>query len=194
MYAMFKAAFWWLDLAIAIGVTTYVLVGCRSGERGRFITRLFWLGVAIGLAWEVPIFISARFAQNPVIELFSQPPVPTLTLILFHSLWDGGLFLAGVALIWLVVGRPVLQGFSWVELGVLILWGQLSELAVEIGGVTNDAWGYVGGFWWNPVLFHVDGHPITLMPQLIWLAAPIVYYIVALQVVRPAETPKSQTL
>ena len=187
MFGFLETYFWWIDLAIAVSVTAFAGVGCRFWPRGRFIHRLFWIGVAVGLTWEVPIFLSAVFADTPVIVLHSQPPVPPILLIVFHALWDGGLFLAGVAIVWAVGPRPVFTGFSWRELGLLLLWGQLSEFAVEIGGVTNNAWGYVGDLSWNPVLFRIEGHPITLVPQLIWFAAPIVYYLLALRLCRRGE-------
>jgi len=186
MFGLLKICFWWLDLAIAVGVTAFAVLGRQRWASGPFVHRLFWLGVAVGLTWEVPIFLSAVFAEHPVITLLSAPPVPPLALIVAHSLWDGGLFLAGVALIWAACPRPVLVAFRWRELAVLLLWGQVSELAVEIGGVTNDAWTYAGDIAWNPVLFHVAGHPITLVPQLIWFAAPIVYYLIAIRIARPA--------
>jgi hypothetical protein len=181
LFDLLETYFWWLDLAVAISVTLVAGVACRFWSRGRSIHRLFWLGVAVGLTWEVPIFLSAVFAETPVIVLHSQPPVPPITLIVFHSLWDGGLFLGGVALVWALGPRPIFARFSVRELVVLLLWGQVSEFAVEIGGVTNDAWGYVGTHAWNPVLFHIQDHPITLVPQLIWFAAPIVYYLLALR-------------
>lgn len=181
MFDLLETYFWWLDLAVAISVTLVAGVACRFWSRGRSIHRLFWLGVAVGLTWEVPIFLSAVFAETPVIVLHSQPPVPPISMIVFHSLWDGGLFLGGVALVWALGPRPIFARFSVRELVVLLLWGQVSEFAVEIGGVTNDAWGYVGTHAWNPVLFHIQDHPITLVPQLIWFAAPIVYYLLALR-------------
>lgn len=189
MSELFEAAFWWLDLAIAAGVTLWVLLSCRGSDRGRWIQKLFWLGAAIGLTWEVPLFLSNTFARDPVLEMLRQPPIHPLGLIVAHSLWDGGLFLAGVALIGLTCPRPILARFSWRELGVLLLWGQLSELAVEFGGITGNAWSYVAGFPFNPTLFEVAGHPITLMPQLIWFAAPIAFYLAALRISRPGNLP-----
>ncbi len=186
---LLKNAFWWLDLAIAAGVTLWVVGFCRGSARGRWIQKLFWLGVAIGTTWEIPLFLSSTFARDPVLVMLSEPPIPPLGLIVAHSLWDGGLFLAGVVLIGLTCPRPILTRFSWRELGVLLLWGQLSELAVEFGGVTNEAWSYVAGFPFNPTLFQVAGHPITLMPQLIWFAAPIAFYLAALRIRPPRDEP-----
>ncbi len=82
---------------------------------------------------------------------------------------------------------PVLAGFRWRELAILVVWGQLSALAVEVGSVLNQGWVYSGGYAWNPVLFHVDGHPITVVPQIIWLAAPVVYYLCALKFAQSAH-------
>lgn len=187
LFQLIETYFWWIDLAIAAGVTAFVVLGCRSTPRLRFVRRLFWLGVAIGLTWEVPIFLSAIFAQAPVITFIREPPVHPWVLVVAHSLWDGGLFLAGVALIRVVLRGPLLRSFRWGELGVLLLWGQASELAVEIGGFTSDAWVYAGDKAWNPALFHVAGHPVTLVPQLIWLAAPVIYYLLALRLGRPGD-------
>jgi hypothetical protein len=78
----------------------------------------------------------------------------------------------------------VLERFRWQELTLLVIWGQASELAVEIVSVLNEGWVYSGARAWNPVLFEVAGHPITILPQLIWLAAPVAYYLCALRVVR----------
>jgi hypothetical protein len=187
MFEMLEIWFWRLDLAIATAVTASVLFFAWGTPAKVRIQKWFWLGVAVGLTWEIPLFLSATFAENPVLVMLSSPPIPPLGLIVAHALWDGGLFLAGLMLIALLCPRPILQRFSWRELIVLILWGQGSELMVEVGGVTNNAWGYSGELAWNPTLFHLDGHPITLLPQLIWLAAPIVYYLLALRFTRPGR-------
>lgn len=110
--------------------------------------------------------------------------------MLAHAFWDGGLFLAGLALVGTFCAQPVLAAFRWQELGVLLLWGQVSALAVEIVSVSNAGWVYSSQHAWNPVLFHVSGHPITVVPQLIWLAAPIAYYAGALRLTRRARSSR----
>ena len=188
MFTLLRTYFYWIDMAIALGVTAFVVIGCRSTPQGRNLSRLFWLGVAVGFTWEIPIFLSGIYAGSPVIHFIREPPLHPLVFMILHALWDGGLFLAGVACVWLLLPRPIFQSFRWSELGVLLLWGQLSELAVEIGGITNDAWTYAGDKAWNPVLFHVADHPITLVPQLMWIAGVIVYYLLALRLVGPRES------
>ncbi len=46
--------------------------------------------------------------------------------------------------------------------------------------VASNGWEYQV-FPWNPLLFKFLGHNITLLPQLIWLAAPIAFYFIALK-------------
>ncbi len=162
----------------------YVHFGNRSRPDAGRIIQLFWLGVAIGLTWEIPIFLSAIFASDPIVGFLREPPLDPFVFMVAHSFWDGGLFLLGLTFVGALCAHPVLARFRWPELAVLILWGQVSEFAVEIVSVLNQGWVYHGGRAWNPVLFHVAGHPLTLVPQLIWLAAPIVYYLLALRLMR----------
>lgn len=156
----------------------------RHRSDGSGVIRLFWLGVAIGLTWEIPIFLSALFAADPIVGFLREPPLHPFVFMVAHSFWDGGIFLAGLGLVRALCPHPVLAAFRWRELAVLIAWGQASELAVEITSVLNQGWVYSDVHAWNPVLFHVVGHPITLVPQLIWLAAPIAYYLAASRLAR----------
>ncbi|HIF93766.1 MAG: hypothetical protein ABGX04_04635 [Myxococcales bacterium] len=59
---------------------------------------------------------------------------------------------------------PVFAVFRWQALAALVLWGQLSELLAEAVSVLNQGWVYRGQHAGNPVLFHVPGHPITVIP------------------------------
>lgn len=174
-------AFYGLDLAVGLSLPVYIHLRNRSSEEGRAVIRLFWLGVAIGLTWEVPIFFSALFASHPIVGFIEEPPLHPILFMVAHAFWDGGIFLVGVALVAAACEKPLFSRFRWQELAVLVVWGQVSELAVETVSVLNQGWVYSGEHPWNPVLFHVDGHPITLVPQLIWLAAPIAYYLCVLR-------------
>jgi hypothetical protein len=179
-----------MDLIVGFGLPAFVHISNRSRPDGAAVKRLFWLGVAIGLTWEIPIFLSAILSSDPIVGFLREPPFHPLLFMVAHAFWDGGLFLAGVALVQAVCAKPVLVVFRWQELAVLILWGQVSELAVETISVLNQAWVYSDEHAWNPVLFHVAGHPITAVPQLIWLAAPVVYYLCVLRLGRRAADSK----
>ena len=56
----------------------------------------------------------------------------------------------------------------------------MSELIVELISTTSSGWEY-NVYCWNPLLFVFNGHNITLMPQLIWLAATVVYYYIIIK-------------
>jgi hypothetical protein len=66
------------------------------------------------------------------------------------------------------------------ELAVQLVWGALQELAVELLSTGNAGWAFVTR-WWNPVMFRYNSMDITLLPQLIWVAAPIVFYLIAIK-------------
>ena len=182
MRDLFQNAYYLLDLAIGFGAPVLVYLLLRTGRVTPTIWRLFWVGCAIGLTWEVPMFVlSGADTGFPVLVWNRPPPVHYLVLMVSHTLWDGGLFLVGVWLVHRLNRAPVLQTFRWQELAVMLAWGQASELAVEISSTFNNAWSFIPGYWWNPTLFTVGGHPITLMPQLVWLYAPIAFYPLAVK-------------
>jgi hypothetical protein len=185
-FAILETHFFALDLLVGFSLPAYVHLGNRSRSDAGLIIRLFWLGVAIGLTWEIPIFLSATFSNDPIVGFLREPPLHPLIFMVAHAFWDGGLFLLGLTLVRALCAHPVLASFRWPEIAVLVLWGQASALAVEVVSVLNRGWFYHGGHAWNPVLFHVGGHPITLLPQLIWLAAPVLYYLSALRLRRRA--------
>jgi hypothetical protein len=176
--------YWGLDLAIGFGLPVVVHLAHRAGALSARSVRLFWLGAALGLIWEVPIFLfSATSVCSPAIcpPTIVWPdglPAHWGLLLAAHTLWDGGLFLAGAGMLrWL--GRPVLSKFRWRELALLLAWGQLSALLVEFSAISNDAWAYVEGHAWNPTWAHVGGLPLTVLPQIIWLVAPLAFTLLA---------------
>jgi hypothetical protein len=173
-----------LDLLVGFSLPVVVFARRKRSSRDHRVYKLFWLGAAVGLTWEVPIFLSATLSSTPVITFVEEPPLHPYVFLISHTLWDGGLFLAGVLLLRLVFGKDSLQRFHWSELSLLVIWGQVSALAVEISSVTSGGWVYVAEHPWNTMLFEVSGHPITALPQAIWLLAPVVYYWLALRFAR----------
>ena len=185
MKELLQESFYWLDLAIGFSVPITLYALFRADRVTQYIWRLFWVGVCLGLTWEVPIFVlSVEKTSVPIITFVRELPVHYVIFLISHSLWDGGLFLIGVFLIHQLCDSPVLTGFRTQELMVLLIWGQVSALAVEIGSILNSGWVYITAYPWNPVLFELNGHGITLLPQLIWLAAPIVFYFISIEIRR----------
>ena len=166
MLDFFRANFYLIDFTIGTLICIVVMVLYKIKRIEKLTWYLYWVGFGLGLCWEVPMSIANEIGM--------------IVIIITHSFWDGGLFLVGYWLVKLICSDPTYERFKASELGVLIIWGQLSELAVELASTFSGGWEYVG-YWWNPVLFIFNGHNITLWPQIIWFIAPIVFYFIALK-------------
>jgi hypothetical protein len=176
--------FYLFDFIIAAAVLLTVVFLRVSGRLSRFHWILFWVGAILGLTWELGCNINMLLSEAyPVARFITPPPVHFGFVVAAHSLWDGGLFLAGVWLVQKLCSPPWFEHFRMRELLVLIVWGQTQELAVELLSTYSSAWEWIV-YWWNPSLFVFNGHPITLFPQLIWLAAVLVFYPIAVMVKR----------
>lgn len=155
-----------LLLAVCFPALAWRLAGPR-----RPTWRLFWLGAAIGLSWEIPIFALSAWTGSPILEWLTPLPLPPLVFIVAHSLWDGALLTGG----WLLAQRLTARPTSGAGIGVQLAWGQMTELCVELSAILAGTWVYLDGLWFNPPLAHVRGHPLPLLLQLIWLLAPLAF-------------------
>ena len=182
---LFRSAFYPLDLLVGGALPVVLYLCLRTGRVDRFVWRLFWLGVCLGLCWELPMQAANQLGEPWAVHRHLQEPPHWLLVVASHSLWDGGLFLVGVRILEPLCGPPVLERFRGWELAVLVAWGQASELFVELTAITGQAWAYIPRPW-NPSQLKFLGSDITLLPQLIWLVAPVVFYLAALRLRRLA--------
>jgi len=186
---IYRSNFYLIDFMIGGLTPAVVYFLYRTGRVPKFVWPLFWVGFAIGLSWEVPMQVLNEVVEGGDVHRYIRPlPVHFSVVIVMHSLWDGGIFLAGILSARLVCKGPVLQEFRWCELLTFILWGQASALAVEMTSISGQAWVYITRPW-NPPLFHFMGEPVTVMIQAIWLLAPIVFYFAALKIRPFVEGP-----
>lgn len=172
--------FYLIDFIIGFGTPTLLAVFYVSGRLPAFIWRMFWAGTAIGLMWEIPL---STLDGLGIVDIFSflSPPPHFAAIIASHSFWDGGLFVAGIFIVTRLVPGPHFTRFRAHELALLMAWGQIQELCVELVSTGSGGWSY-NPSWWNPELFTFSGRPITLLPQIIWLAAPALFYVAALKI------------
>jgi len=176
--------FYWIDLALALSIPIVFVVLRARRMISRFSWLIFWMGCGIGALWEIPFyFIGPRFSSDPLYVLGTPTPYPLFLLHVVHCFWDGGLFMVGVLLVTRLCRRPHFATFRFQELAVLLVWGGVQELAVELASTWSSGWVFVT-HWWNPSMFQFRGSEITLVPQLVWVAAPVVFYLVALRVRR----------
>jgi len=178
-----RTHFFWIDLVIGFSFPAFFYFLYKTGNIERWVWTFFWVGVGFGLLWEIPIFLlSTENATYPIIRYLQPLPVHYLIVMVCHALWDGGLFLMGIGLVFVFVFSPsALRRFSWKELAIFVVWGQLSALSVELLGIFNDGWAYIPGYWWNPTLFQVKQQSLTLFILFVWFAASILYYLILLR-------------
>ena len=179
-----SGAFYWIDIAIAVSIPVTFIILFATRSISRYVWVLFWIGCCVGATWEIPFyFIGPDFSQHPLYILRTPTPYPLFFLHFVHCFWDGGLLVLGYLFVRLFCRPPHLVGFRAAELAVLLIWGGLQELIVELLSAGSAGWAFIPR-WWNPSLFLFKGTHITLLPQLIWVAAPIVFYLIALRVRR----------
>jgi len=175
-----QSVFYQLDLIIGFTAPVLVYFLYRIKKINKFSWYIFWVGAAIGLTWEIPMFVGSYENIFVTIEIIRPYPYHYLIFMISHTLWDGGLFLIGYWLVQLLCKSPHFNKFNIKELIILIAYGQIQEILVELGAVSNSAWYFIV-YWWNPALFYVNGYPLTLYPQLVWLYGSIVFYILLLK-------------
>lgn len=177
-------AFFLIDIAIAAAVLGFFTYMHFSRRFSPVVWYMFWIGVLIGATWEIGFyFLGPKFSSAPIYVFSTEPPFPSIVLHIAHCFWDGGLFMVGVALVYRFLKPPHLMSFRWSELGLMLGWGVLQEIAVELLSIGGGMWLYQS-HWYNPSLFEIGDSLFTLLPILIWVAAPVVFYLLVLPVNR----------
>lgn len=173
--------FYILDLVIGFTAPTLVFILYRTKKISKFSWCIFWVGAVIGLTWEIPMFVGSYDTTFFItLETINPYPFHYSIYLISHTFWDGGLFLIGYWLVLLISKTPQFDSFDIKEFLILIIFGQIQEIMVEIGAVSNSAWTFIA-YWWNPALFYFNGYPITLYPQICWLYGITLFYFLILK-------------
>lgn len=177
----FQDMFYFLDLLVGFIAPILAYILYRTEKIDKFSWYVFWIGAAVGLTWEIPMFIGSYETSFFVtLEPIRPYPFHYIVFLVSHTLWDGMLFIIGYRLVLLLSESPRFEEFNLKELIILIINGQIQEIIVEVGAVSNSAWTFIV-YWWNPALFYVNEYPITLYPQLAWLFGSILFYFILLK-------------
>lgn len=150
---------------------------------GKKITKnhffLFWWGFLVGSTWEFAFYLF----RGEITVTRANWPLPLITKNLVHTFWDAGLFMVGYLLVvaW-TRDWNCCTTFKASELTIMVVWGSATSFIVELLG-NGNVWEYVPQSY-NPVYLTIDGQGYTILPQLIWLVAPVVFYLGAIKILR----------
>ena len=143
----------------------------------REIFSLYFLGVLVGLTWEIPFSLAGKSFHLILIDWpIDLPLVRNIT----YSFIDGLIFLAGVFLAKAFLkNKQFLYNYNSTALFIMIIWGSFSEFLVDLNG-NGKLWLFIEN-WYNPVFITINDNGLTIIPQLIWFVAPILYYLTVLK-------------
>jgi hypothetical protein len=162
----------WVDIAIGIGIpsiTAFLYFTRRI--QSKYLYLMLW-GFTVGSTWEFAFY----FLGDTLHTMKAVWPMPIITLHVWHSFWDAGLFIIGYWLCRLILKTPdCCTQFRWIELFVMCLWGSAQAFVVELLG-NGVIWEYKVQSW-NPVWITLGGQSYTILIQMIWMIAPVVYYL-----------------
>ena len=165
------------DFLVAIGLVVGFKWALNQGKLSLYYYKLFWIGTLIGASWEFTfLFLGPDFLHSVKEWPFGLGGWPRK---ISHSIWDGGIFMVGI---WMCIKYSKgihFTRFSWDELSIMLSWGIFQELLVEYL-FNGRVWVYEP-LPWNPVIIPpIPGSSTTvgytLIPQAVWVMAPIVFY------------------
>eukprot|EP01024_Parvocaulis_polyphysoides_P034991 TRINITY_DN3098_c0_g2_i2.p2 TRINITY_DN3098_c0_g2~~TRINITY_DN3098_c0_g2_i2.p2 ORF type:complete len:257 (-),score=9.17 TRINITY_DN3098_c0_g2_i2:314-1084(-) len=170
----FKGIIGWGIIAVGYLIGSAVFLKIQ-----KTVALLFCCGCFLGVLWEVPLSFPGW--QSDPKQLLKVLYPKYLFLLLPYFFWDGLILTIGYWIVKSCLAPPHFTVFSWLEFCIVIVWGQVSSLLVEVFAAVFNLWSYKPSKW-NPLLFKVNETPITFMPQAIWIAASTIFYLITLYV------------
>ena len=172
------------DFTVAIALLIGFVFASKNSRISSEYYTLFWIGCLIGATWEFTfLFLGDEFLHSVKVWPYGLNGWPRK---LSHSIWDGGIFMIGIYFCEKYLKGPLFKSFNKNELFIMLSWGICQELLVE--------YLFNGRVWiyeplpWNPIIisplpgsaFLSPGY--TLVPQVIWVVAPIIFYSICLKI------------
>ncbi len=171
------------DYAVAALLIAYFSWSYKKGRIPKSYFFAFWVGCLIGATWEFTFFFLGDSFAHAMVEwpwgLSGWPKK------LSHSVWDGGIFMVGVWLCLKILGpESRFVTWNWREFSIMWAWGIGSEFLVEY--LFNGRVWFYEPLPWNPVIIPpLPGSATTigytLIPQAVWVIAPIAFYLLFLK-------------
>ena len=167
----------WAAFIIGNIAPLFFIVFYKTGIISKDLLKLYFLGVLVGLTWEIPFALAGKSFHEILIDWpVNRPLVRNIT----YSFIDGLIFIVGVLLAKnFLKTNDFLYRFNSKALLIMIFWGSFSEFLVDLNG-NGKLWLFIEN-WYNPVFITINDNGLTIIPQLIWFIAPIVYYLTVLK-------------
>ena len=167
----------WAAFIIGKSPPLLFIILLKTEKISREFFNLYFLGVLVGLTWEIPFALAGKSFHLILIDWpIDFPLVRNIT----YSFIDGLIFIVGVLLAKAYLkNKHFLYKFNSTALLIMIIWGSFSEFLVDLNG-NGKLWLFLEN-WYNPVFITINDNGLTIIPQLIWFIAPIVYYLTVLK-------------
>ena len=159
----------------------------------------WWAGLFLGAIWEACFYILSKVAPpftvhegchqiNGAEICLPSSPLSDWYITLAHTIEDAGIFMIGVGLAWLILGRnkrPHFTHWHWGEFGIIWAWGVISNYIVDWTSTGTTFLFIPTSFnpaYYSTAFFSKDGLmiPYTLLPDVIWAVATIPFYAILL--------------
>jgi hypothetical protein len=168
----------WIALIVGSSSPIIFFLLYQLGYVSKKIITLFIIGICVGLSWEIPFALAGDSFHLILVDWPIDLP---LVRNINYAFLDGLIFLIGIFFCNKILKSDnYLYMFNSKALAIMIIWGSVSEFLIDLN-CNGKLWLFLDN-WYNPVFISINGNNLTLLPQLIWLVAPIVYYFAVLKV------------
>jgi hypothetical protein len=189
---------WITDIILPI-LSIVIILGLYFWRKCDLAILLAWcVGFFLGAIWEFGFFTLARVTTFTVhggchtidgTEIcLPDNPLPDWYITLAHTIEDAGIFMIGVGLAWLLLGRnkrPRFTHWHWGEFGIIWAWGVISNYIVDWTS-TGTTFLFIPT-WFNPAYYSTSLFskedltiPYTILPDATWALVTIPFYAILL--------------
>jgi hypothetical protein len=149
------------------------------------MSKLWVIAFFLGLTWEMTFrFMGDKWMQikNPEIK-----KLPKAVYAISHALQDSLLFMIGIFLAWLLLGKNnnIFCDYKLNVLLIFIIWGFFQEFMIELA-YNGKVWEYTPNKF-NPTVWSRNGVQYTLVPYLVWIIAPIIFWIITVNIMKSSK-------
>jgi len=152
----------------------------QLGYISKKIITLFIIGICVGFTWEIPFALAGESFHLILVDWPIDLP---LARNINYAFLDSLIFLIGIFFCNTILkDTNYLNQFNAKALLIMIVWGSISEFLIDLN-CNGELWLFLDN-WYNPTFISINGNNMTIIPQLIWLIAPVIYYLTVLKLIK----------